>query len=243
MNIIQYHTKVNYTPGNKGRQYIVLHYTGNATDTAKGNASYFRSVNRNASAHFFVDESSIYEVVSPDDTAWAVGRNYGGSLFGKCTNNNSISIEMCSRNGIIQEKTIQNSAELTKSIMARYGIPESNVVRHYDVCKKLCPGWAGWVPSNESAWIDFKNRLKTSATKTEGEDEMRCTYQIEGNNTIYYFDGYHVCALNDMDQLNILRTIYKDNNGRDLPHYKWSSKAAWYTRLLQVINLMEQQNK
>ena len=34
------HTRVNYTIGNSGRLYIVLHYTGNNTDTAKANANY-----------------------------------------------------------------------------------------------------------------------------------------------------------------------------------------------------------
>jgi len=39
-------TTVNYTKGNSGRKYIVIHYTGNKTDTAKANANYFRSTNR-----------------------------------------------------------------------------------------------------------------------------------------------------------------------------------------------------
>ena len=67
------HTRVNYTIGNSGRLYIVLHYTGNNTDTAKANANYFRDANRGASAHLFVDESDVYEVVSLNNTAWAVG--------------------------------------------------------------------------------------------------------------------------------------------------------------------------
>lgn len=48
-------TTVNYTKGNSGRKYIVIHYTGNETDTAKANSSYFKSINRGASAHYFVD--------------------------------------------------------------------------------------------------------------------------------------------------------------------------------------------
>ena len=154
------HTKVNYTKGNTGRKYIVLHYTGNSTDTAKANANYFRTVNRGASAHLFVDASTVYEVVGLSDTAWAVGRNYGkNNLYGICTNGNSISIEMCSTGGKISDATFANAVELTKSLMSKYNIPVSRVVRHWDVCSKRCPGWTGWLPTNETLWNKFKKQI------------------------------------------------------------------------------------
>lgn len=43
--------------------YIVMHYTGNSADLAKSNANYFTQPGRGASAHFFVDESSIWQSV------------------------------------------------------------------------------------------------------------------------------------------------------------------------------------
>lgn len=178
------HTKVNYTAGNSGRKYIVLHYTGNKTDTAKANANYFRSVNRGASAHYFVDASSVYEVVSPSNTAWAVGRKYGNAPYwGKCTNSNSISIEMCSTGGKISDATFANAVSLTKSLMSKYGIPAANVIRHYDVAAKACPGWSGWIPPNETIWKKFQSNLKSSAPDTSS---LVCTYavKIEGGKTL-----------------------------------------------------------
>lgn len=158
--LVKDHTKVNYTKGNTGRKYIVIHYTGNSTDTAKANANYFRTVNRGSSAHYFVDASTVYEVVDPANTAWAVGRNYGSNnLYGKCTNGNSISIEMCSTNSKISDATFNNTVQLTKTLMQKYSIPASRVVRHWDVCSKRCPGWAGWIPSNETLWNKFKSKL------------------------------------------------------------------------------------
>ena len=163
--LIKDHTRVNYSSGNSGRKYIVIHYTGNTTDTAKANANYFRSVNRGASAHYFVDATTVYQVVDPSNTAWAVGRNFGSNnLFGKCTNYNSISIEMCSTSGKISDATFNNTVELTKKLMKTYNISSSNVVRHYDVCSKRCPGWTGWIPSNETIWKKFKSRLTGTAT-------------------------------------------------------------------------------
>ena len=157
------HTKVNYTKGNTGRKYIVIHYTGNSTDSAKGNANYFRDVNRGASAHYFVDASSVYEVVDPANTAWAVGVKYGAAPYwGKCTNGNSISIEMCSTGGKISDATFANVVAFTKSLMSKYNIPAANVIRHYDVCLKRCPGWSGWLPNNETIWNSFKKQIGTA---------------------------------------------------------------------------------
>jgi N-acetylmuramoyl-L-alanine amidase CwlA len=154
------HTKVNFNTGNSGRKYIVIHYTGNNTDTASANANYFYNVNRDASAHYFVDDSNVYEVVAPDNTAWSVGVNYGSNnLFGKCTNSNSLNIEMCSTNGKITQATFDNTVALTKSLMTKYNIPVSNVVRHYDVCSKSCPGWSGWIGKDTSIWDNFKKSL------------------------------------------------------------------------------------
>lgn len=173
------HTKVNYTAGNSGRKYIVLHYTGNATDTARANANYFRNVNRGASAHYFVDASSVYEVVAPQNTAWAVGRKYGNAPYwGKCTNANSISIEMCSTGGKISSATFANAVSLTKTIMKKYGIPAANVIRHWDVCAKRCPGWAGWLPNNETLWRQFKSALSGSITPTPSAG-LVCTYAVK----------------------------------------------------------------
>lgn len=160
-------TKINYTKGNGGRKYIVIHYTGNKTDTAKANANYFRSEKRPASAHYFVDETSIYQVVEESDTAWGVGVNYGkNNMFAKVKNRNSLQIEMCSTGGKIADKTLDNVVDLVKMLMSKYKIPVENVVRHYDVCSKRCPGWTGWIPSNETIWKAFKARL---AGKTESK--------------------------------------------------------------------------
>ena len=49
--------------GSRMISYVVMHYTGNAKDTARGNANYFHGANRKASAHFFVDDSDIFQSV------------------------------------------------------------------------------------------------------------------------------------------------------------------------------------
>ena len=166
-NISRYN---NSSRNGNGIKYIVIHYTGNKTDTAKANANYFATGNRNASAHYFVDSGNIYQSVEDSRAAWHVGVNYGKkNLFGTCNNRNSIGIEMCSTGGKIPDATFDRTVELTRYLMKKYSIPASKVVRHYDVCSKSCPGWRGWIPSNETIWKEFKQALTITESKTTGK--------------------------------------------------------------------------
>lgn len=163
-------------------KYIILHYTGNKTDTAKGNANYFSpsgSNTRAAGAHYFVDDTTVYQSIPDFRIAWAVGGSKysdcastgGGTMYGTITNSNSISVEMCSKNGVITDATIENAVVLTKKLMSKYGIPASCVYRHFDVNGKSCPGWSGWTGKNATKWTAFKNLLtNTAESKETGKD-------------------------------------------------------------------------
>lgn len=79
-----------------------------------------------------------------------------------------------------------------------------------------------------------------STIEQEGEnEEMRCLFTVEGKGAVFYFDGYKITALGHPDELKIVQQIYKDNNGKDMPCYKWSPSAPWYARLMAVINRKE----
>jgi len=127
----------NYNKGRKQNiQFIVVHYTANNGDTAQGNGNYFSQANRNASAHYFVDECNIVQSVKDSDTAWHCGVKSYKHL--KCRNDNSIGVEMCSekdQNGqyYINQATQNTAIELIKVLMEKYSIPIENVIRHYDV--------------------------------------------------------------------------------------------------------------
>lgn len=148
-------------------KYIVIHYTGNNGDTDENNGKYFANNIVQASAHYFVDSDSITQSVPDNHVAWSVGgkkyNNSGGKLYGKCTNSNSISIELCDdiKNGIIypSDKTIQNALELVETLMNKYTIPKENVIRHYDVNGKPCPNY--WV--EDAKWkSEFWNKISGS---------------------------------------------------------------------------------
>ena len=152
--------KSNYSEsGGRKIDYIVIHFTSNNGDTAKGNCNYFAGANRKASAHYFVDENEVWQSVPDKHVAWHCGaKTY---KHPSCRNANSIGIEMCSRkdaNGqyYIAPETGARAIELTKQKMGEYGVTVDRVLRHYDVTGKLCPEP---FMRNPELWDDFLGKL------------------------------------------------------------------------------------
>ena len=162
-------------PGNYGGsrnasqiRYLVYHYTGNDGDKAANNAAYFQRNIVKASAHYFVDDTTVWRSVPDLKVAWSVGgskyanadKTGGGTMYGVITNTNSISIEMCDtiRNGVYQasEATLANAADLGRELMEKYHIPIENVYRHFDVTGKHCPSYL----VSAQKWAEFKKRLE-----------------------------------------------------------------------------------
>ena len=140
----------NHSAGNPVK-YIVLHDTGSKTDTPEDNARYFGSANRNASAHYFVGDNSIVQVVEDNQGAWHVGD--GREAYG-IGNHNSIGIEMCNLDYNITEATLLNAVDLVKAKMIEHNVPLDRVVRHWDASRKNCP--ESWSPNNWATWYRFK---------------------------------------------------------------------------------------
>ena len=158
-------------------KYIVVHYTGNDGDTDENNANYFKNNVVEASAHYFVDDDSITQTVPDNYVAWHCGaKTY---KHADCRNTNSIGVEICDdvKNGVIypSDKTIANALELVKHLMVKYSVPQSNVIRHYDVTGKLCPAyWCGTVEKDakwKSAFWGLLVDSKESATTNTGTDK------------------------------------------------------------------------
>lgn len=176
-------------------KYIVLHYTGNRGDTAKNNVDYFYGGNRNASAHYFVDDNSIWQCVEESNAAWAVGDGRGA--YG-IQNQNSISIEMCcNSNGVISEKTENDALELVKYLQTKYNISNDNVVRHYDASRKLCPNWSS---NNWSRWWSFKSKLSGNSSNvvdnTSNTNSNNNSNNTNSNNNITIANNYLVTSYN-----------------------------------------------
>lgn len=130
-------------------KYIVIHYTAGKGDTAENCGKYFANGNtRTAGAHFFVDQKgNVVKTIDMNRAAWSVGgslyndvkKTGGGKYYKKCTNSNSVSIELCDNlDKDPSEAQIKAVKELIKYI--RKHCPNATkVIRHFDVTGKYCP--------------------------------------------------------------------------------------------------------
>lgn len=181
---------------NRTPLYLAIHFTaGSSSIPGIAQNTYNVFVSRSASADFAVDDRDMVQF-NPDINnyyCWAVGDSKngyssGGSLYGKATNKNTISIEICSTcnpatttaitypnhsGWSFTEAALNNAVKLAKIIMKKYNIPIDRVVRHYDISGKWCPGIIGWNNeiiynqngtktndrSNSDKWLEFKKRL------------------------------------------------------------------------------------
>ena len=166
--------RINY--GNKRNtndiKWLVIHYTANDGDSAKGNGNYFKNNKPKASAHYFVDDNVIVNSVPDNYTAYAVGgkkyNNNGGKYYGVCTNTNSLSIELCDtkRNGKsdLSSETRKNAIELARHLCKKYKIDKNHIIMHYQVNGKLCPKY---FVEDTKAWKKFKDDIfATNITST-----------------------------------------------------------------------------
>lgn len=208
-------------------KYLVYHYTANDGDTDEANAKYFHNNVVKASAHRFVDDDSVTISVPDNYVAYSVGGGLQGSkghrFYKKCTNTNSISIEMCDtiRNGKyeVSAKTRANAIALGKELVKKYGIKKENVIRHFDVTGKNCPAY---FVKDEEAWIKFRNEI------FETENKEFKTYYIKVNTKELNVRE----KPNANDDTKIIRVLKKDE--------KWlirDEKNGWGKIRIGWINL------
>ena len=152
-------------------KYIVIHYTGNDNDTALANCNFFKNSNtRSAGCHWFVDRSgAVYQSIDMKRIAWSVGgfftqANGAGSYYKKCTNTNSVSIEMCDVKS--QEPSGAQVAAIKKLVAyIQSECPNAKtIIRHWDVNGKSCP--ARMTGTNNEKWNTLKAQITGSASIT-----------------------------------------------------------------------------
>lgn len=129
---------------------IVIHYTANPGSTAMQNRDYFEGLKDShktrASSHFIVGlDGEIVQCVPTWEVAYASNtRNY-----------DTVSIESCHKkeDGTYTKATYRSLVELTAWLCLKFDLTEEDVIRHYDITKKICPKY---FVDDEEAWKAFK---------------------------------------------------------------------------------------
>lgn len=187
---------------NRKVEWIVIHYTAGVTsrmNSALNLASYFATRPDDCSSDFTVDDYDVVQY-NPDILnryTWHCGgskyNNKGGKYYGKCTNANSIGIEVCSTNstGKMQnandksysftDAAVANAERLVKKLMKEYNIPADRVIRHYDVTGKPCPGIIGWNldSGSEAKWEAFKRAISSGEAVSSPTQSTAAKYYVQ----------------------------------------------------------------
>ncbi len=207
----------------------------------------------NGFAHYYVGDDKILQAENDEFYAWHCGEQNG--------NTNYLSIEICQSMGTIDTFKANEEKALTLAAQKciQYNIvPSDSTIRlHQEVYATACPHRSVEIHQGAAACKSYfvqriteiitasNNNIKISS-KTNNNKEgkkitMVCFYRITDldKNKVYYFDGFKVHPLNHPDERKVLNTIYKENNGKDMPEFFWTSKAPWYIRLKNSIERLE----
>lgn len=165
-------------------QYIIIHDTGNraATANARANRNYFETTSTEVSAHFLVDDGGIIQALPETAMGWHVGDGYNKG-YSNASNSNTIGIELCVNQDSDFGVTFQNGIKLTRYLMEKYDIPVENVIRHYDVSRKICPRIM--IEDDPSLWVRFKEEIQKKEEliieNTDNNDKLNTENNTENN--------------------------------------------------------------
>lgn len=205
---------------------VVFHYTANKGDTAKNNADYYATGNiRAAGAHIYVSRNGDIAYSIPiDRVAYAVGGKYStsngaGSQYGKVTNTNSVSIELCDC-ATKDPSWEQMLACRELYVWLKSQCPNLNkVVRHWDVNGKTCP--ARLIGKNNKKWDHFHNKVVLNyqyKAKVTKDAAIRSSKGVKPGNKIGSIEKGKTVTISKVVG-NWGRLLKKDSKGR----WQWIS--------------------
>lgn len=186
-NIIKRHITANFSKNTAQPKYIVVHDTGNPSPKADADAHYryFCKKGVNASYNYVCDDKCIVECVEPPNAAYHAGVGLSGvRKDGKksdITNYNSIGVSYCINSDGDIKKAAMNAVIAAAYACVKYSVPPENMVRHYDVTEKLCPGTMlrneVGLAENSVPWGDFEifKKMVKELCETMKEAQRICS--------------------------------------------------------------------
>ncbi len=150
--IINVHTTARTGAHLKNIKNIVIHYVGNPGTTAQNNRDYYNKIDTTVSSHFIVGlEGEIIQCIPLWEKSAASNHRNG----------DTISIEVChpDKSGKFTNESYNSVIKLTSWLCENFSLDEKDIIRHYDITKKICPKY---YVENPDAWKKLKKDVKAS---------------------------------------------------------------------------------
>ena len=117
--------------------FIVAHDTGNDGATAQNHVNYYTNTynDQQVSAHTFIDDTAIFEVVPLNEKAWHVRYNVDtdNKIYGYDANDTAIGVELCysTKGNIDNLKAYTNYCEYIAYLCLKFNLdPFTQIVAH-----------------------------------------------------------------------------------------------------------------
>lgn len=157
-------------------KFIVSHDTGNPGSSAYANRSYFENADPSASAHTFIDDNTILEIIPLDEKAWHVRSNVttDNNRFGANANNAAIGVELAYGGNINFNEAYERYVWYHAYLIDKYGLnPSEDIVAHstLDPARRTDPQNA--LNQNGISWNDFINDVQRAYNRYfQGNEEV-----------------------------------------------------------------------
>jgi|SRR5690625_1698715 len=158
----KYKVERNYITNTKARskqrnnvKFLVSHETANNNAGADNHFQYFNNITFQASAHTFIDDKKILEIIPLNEKAWHVQYNQDKRVLGLgYANDNAIGIELCRPGNFKQayDRYVWYHAYLCK----KFGLqPKKHIIQHskLDPARRSDP--ESWLNPNGVTWNKF----------------------------------------------------------------------------------------
>lgn len=153
-------------------RFIVSHDTGNPGSTAYGNRNYFDNQQPSASAHTFIDDKYILEIIPLNEKAWHVRSNVSGDnkRYGVNSNDAAIGVELCHGGKINFQSAYDRYVWYHAYLCDKFNLdPRSDIVAHatLDPSRRTDP--VRILRSHGISWSMFINDVVEALKTFNGE--------------------------------------------------------------------------
>lgn len=159
-------------------KFIVAHDTGNPGSTARNNRSHFHNNQPSASAHTFIDDKEILEIIPLDEKAWHVQyqKPMDNKLFGDDANDAAIGVELCYGGKIDFNRSYKRYVWYLAYLCVKFGLnPFKHIVGHQtlDPERKTDPSNA--LHKYGKTYNDLIHDVNKEYKKMKGENKVGVT--------------------------------------------------------------------
>lgn len=154
--------------------FLVSHETANNSADAEAHYRYFQGTKIAASAHAFIDDNTILEIIPLDEVAYHVQyqKPIDNRMFGDDANDDAIGTELCRTGNFAKayDRFVWYHAYLCKKFSID---PGKRIVAHETLDPERRSDPESWFNPNGVTWSDFISDVKSYVNAWEGDAKVK----------------------------------------------------------------------